>query len=280
MAVFNTSPDAEESGIWQGDTGPCADTEGNVYAVTGNGKFDAASDGRDFGDSVLKLGLTGNTFAVRDYFTPFDQAPLNAHDKDLGSGGPLLLPDQPGAHPHLVVVAGKGGTVYVIDRDHMGHFHEGNDSHALQSFHAAPDETFGAPAYWNHTVYYLFSMDALKAFAVEGGRLNTTPSAKGDTIFVDPGATPAISSNGAKDGIVWVIKSQGFMARDIPAVLHAYDASNVAHELYNSEQKGSRDRAGTALRFNIPTVANGHVYVGAKGELDVYGLLPDSQKKK
>jgi hypothetical protein len=123
-------------------------------------------------------------------------------------------------------------------------------------------------------------MDTLKAFAVEDGRLRTTPSAQGDTKFIDPGATPTISANGAKDGIVWVLKSKGFMAADIPAVLHAYDASNVAHELYNSEQNSSRDRAGTALRFNIPTVANGRVYVGAKKELDVYGLLPEGLKKK
>jgi hypothetical protein len=280
VGVLNTSPDDEQSGIWQGDTGPCADVEGNLYVATGNGKFDAAEGGRDFGDSVLKLGLTGNNIAVSDYFTPFDQERLNARDKDLGSGGPILLPDQPGAHPHLLVVAGKGGTVYVIDRDHMGHFHAGTDSQAVQSSHAAPDETFGAPAYWNHTVYYLFSMDALKAFAVVDGRLKTEPASQANTKFIDPGATPVVSANGEKDGIIWVVKSKGFMAPDTPAVLHAYDASNVARELYNSEENASRDRAGSALRFNIPTVADGRVYVGAVRELDVYGLLPGTLEKK
>jgi hypothetical protein len=281
VGVLNTSPDDEQSGIWQGDTGPCADSEGNVYVATGNGKFDASvPGGRDFGDSILELGLTGDRITVKDYFTPFDQERLNAHDKDLGSGGPLLLPDQPGKHPHLLIAAGKGGTLYVIDRDRMGHFHEGSDSNAWQSFHAAPDEVFGAPAFWNHTLYYLFSMDALKAFPIIDGRLRTEPAAQGNTQFIDPGATPTISANGDRNGIVWVIKSKGFMAADIPAVLHAYDASNVAHELYNSEQDSTRDRAGTALRFNIPTVADGRVFVGAVRELDVYGLLPAAQQKK
>lgn len=278
--VLNTSPDDEQSGIWQGDTGPCADNEGNVYVATGNGKFDVAAGGRDYGDSVLKLGLTGNGITVRDYFTPSDQEQLNARDKDLGSGGPLLLPDQPGPHPHLLVVAGKGGTVYVIDRDHMGHFHEGSDVHAVQSFHAAPGETFGAPAYWNHTVYYLFSMDALKAFALQNGQLSPNPAAQAETKFIDPGSTPVISADGSKNGIVWVLKSKGFMAGDTYAVLHAYDASNVAHELYNSEQNSWHDRAALALRFNIPTVADGRVYVGGVRELGVYGLFSGALKKK
>jgi hypothetical protein len=216
---------------------------------------------------------------VSDYFTPFDQEQLNARDKDLGSGGPLLLPDQPGPHPHLLAVAGKGGMVYVIDRDHMGHFHEGSDAHAVQALHLAPDETFGAPAYWNHTLYYLFSMDSLKAFTVENGQLSPQPAAQGETKFIDPGATPTISADGTKNGIVWVLKSKGFMASDTFAVLHAYDASNVARELYNSDQSGERDRAGLALRFNIPTVANGRVYLGAVRELDVYGLLIGASKK-
>jgi len=276
LAAFNTSPDGQESGIWQGDTAPAADNKGNVYVVTGNGRFSAASGGPDYGDSVIKLGLTENGFAVHDYFTPFDQEQLNEHDKDLGSGGPMLLPDQPGAHPHLLVVTGKGGTTYVIDRDHMGRFHEGSDSHAVQAIHAAPDEVFGAPAYWEGRVYYLFSLDALKAFALENGHLTLQAAAQAETKFIDPGATPSISANGSKNGIVWAIKSDTFMGRDEPAVLHAFDAvpnGGVLRELYNSEQNAGRDRAGTALRFNIPTVANGRVYVGAKREVDVYGLL-------
>jgi hypothetical protein len=192
----------------------------------------------------------------------------------------LLLPDQPGTHPHLLIVAGKGGTIYVIDRDRMGKFHNGNNSHAVQTVHAAPDETFGAPAYWNGHVYYLFSMDVLKDFAIENGQLSSQPVARGKTQFIDPGATPTVSANGSTNGIVWTIKSRGFEAADEPAVLYANDAANVAHELYNSEQNSGRDRAGTALRFNIPTVANGRVYVGTKRQVDVYGLFPSAPRKR
>jgi len=278
LGVFNTAPDGQESGIWQGDTAPAADSEGDLYVVTGNGSFNAATGGHDYGDSVVKLNFAGKSLLASDYFTPHDQEQLNAHDKDLGSGGPMLLPDQPGPHPHLLVVTGKGGTVYVIDRDKMGKFHAGDDSHAVQAIHAAPEEVFGAPAYWNGFVYYLFSMDSLKAFALDHGQLDPHPVAKADSAsaFIDPGSTPTISANGAQNGIVWALKSVTFMGRDEPAVLHAYDAvprGGVLRELYNSERNSARDRVGIALRFNIPTVANGHVYVGAKREVDVYGLL-------
>jgi hypothetical protein len=274
-AVFNTSPDAEQSGIWAGDTGPAADRDGNVFAATGNGGFDAAAGGRDYGDSVLKLVLRGSSFLVSDYFTPFNQRELDADDDDLGSGGPVLLPDQPGDHPHLLVVAGKGGTIYLIDRDRMGKYQEGSDRHAVQTLRLA-GSAFGAPAYWNRHVYFLASDDFLRDLAIERGLLKQVRVSH--TRFIDPGATPTISADGSKNGIVWVLSSRHWNEPDGPAaVLHAYDALNVGHELYNSEQDRGRDRAGIGLRFAIPTVADGHVYVGAKGELDVYGLIPSSR---
>jgi hypothetical protein len=273
IAVLVTSPDADDSGIWQGDTGPAADAFGDVFLATGNGAFDAAgTGGRDYGDSILRLTMSGNTLAIRDYFTPFDQADLNAQDGDLGSGGPLLLPDQPGAHKHLLVLGGKGGGLYVVDRDTMGKFRPRNNGHAVQAIDSGKS-IFGAAAYWNGHVYAVWSNDVLKDFALRDGRLSPQPVARGGTTFTDPGATPAISANGERDGIVWVIETRGWRAADRPAVLRAYDAANVARELYDSEQRAERDRAGTALRFTIPTVAGGRVYVGAKDELDVYGLL-------
>ena len=267
VAVFNTSPDAQESGIWQSDAGPAADEEGNVFMATGNGKFDAASNGRDYGDSVLKLHLKQGRFLLRDYFTPFNQNELNANDDDLGSGGPVLLPD------HLLLVAGKGATIYVIDRERMGKYQPQKDIHAVQTLQAAGTGAFGAPAYWNRHVYFQCSQDVLKDFAVENGQLSRTPVARGAVRFIDPGATPGVSANGMKNGIVWVLESKGWRSPDRPAVLHAFEAANVARELYNSEQNSSRDRAGMALRFAVPTVVNGRVYVGAKREVDVYGLL-------
>ncbi|HWT07397.1 MAG TPA: hypothetical protein VN224_16650, partial [Xanthomonadales bacterium] len=270
--AFVTSPDGDDAGIWQGDAGPAADAAGNVFVATGNGTFDAARGGRDYGDSILRLTASERGITLHDFFTPFDQQRLNAADYDLGSGGPLLLPDQPGPHRHLLVLGGKGGMIYVVDRDRMGGFHAGSDSHAVQTF-ATSGSVFGAAAYWNGHVFMLWSDDVLKDFALRNGRLSAQPVAHGAQRFTDPGATPTVSANGAKDGIVWVIESRAWRASDRPAVLRAYDAVNVAHELYDSEQRSSRDRAGTALRFTVPTVANGRVYLGAKGEVDVYGLL-------
>jgi hypothetical protein len=266
-AVFNASPDADDSGIWEGDTGPAADQAGNIFLATGNGRFDAAKGGRDYGDSLLKLNRDG--LKLSDYFAPYNAADLDANDSDLGSGGPMLLPDQSGAHPHLAVVEGKGGVLYLVDRDQMGHWRAENNSHAVQTI-AVPDGVFGSMAYWNHYVYVLSDGDALRQFAVIDGKL----SPKAASSFSGVSATPTISANGLNDGIVWVLRSKSWNGADQPADLYAYDAGNVAHELYNSEQNAGRDRAGPALRFNIPMVVNGHVYVGTKHQVDVYGLLP------
>jgi hypothetical protein len=270
--AFLTSPDAEESGIWQGDTGPAADKDGNVFVVTGNGKFDADSGGSDYGDSALKLAPGNGGLQLVDYFTPYNQKALNADDADLGAGGPILLPDQPGPHPHVMVFGGKGGGIYVVDRDHMGKYQAGSDSHAVQMLPFLSG-IYSAPAYWNHHVYFFAANSVLKDFGVNNGKLSPEPVSRGLIKFIDPGATPTVSANGSRDGIVWVIRSKGWRSPDTPAVLHAFDAANVANELYDSEQNSARDRAGLCLRFNIPTVVNGKVYVGTKGAIDVYGLL-------
>ncbi len=206
--VFNTSPDSGESGIWQSDTGIAADREGAVYAVTGNGKFDAADGGRDYGDSVLKLGFHNGALGVRDYFTPFDEEQLNRADIDLGSGGPVLLPDQPGPHPHLLVAAGKAGLVYLIDRDRMGGFHAGSNSHAIQTLQVGTG-AFGAPAYWNGHLYYANRNDVLKDFRRRKRQAHPTPAHQGADRFDHPGAIPSVSANGARDGIVWLAVSRG-----------------------------------------------------------------------
>jgi hypothetical protein len=270
-AVFNASPDGDDSGIWGGDTGPAADNSGNIFVSTGNGRFDASKGGRDYGDTLLKLD--GQSLKVSDYFAPFNVDELDASDNDLGSGGPMLLPDQPGAHPHLAVVEGKGGVLYLVDRDHMGHWQPANDSHAVQTM-PLPGGVFGAMTYWNHYLYVLSDSDALREFEVKDGKLSL--KAKSANTFPGVSATPIVSANGATDGVVWLLKSKEWNSPDRSAVLYAYDANDISHELYDSNQNAARDRAGAALRFNIPTVVNGHVYVGAKQEIDVYGLLPAS----
>lgn len=269
-AVFNDSPDADDGGIWASDTGIAADKDGNIYAATGNGGFDAAKGGRDYGDTLLKLHLDSSGIGVRDYFTPSNEQHLNITDSDLGSGGPVLLPDQPGPHPHLVVVGGKAPLLYIINRDQMGHFDPTSDKYAVQAI-PTNGGIFGAVAFWNQHVFLLNEGDRLQDYWLNSGKLVFKAAATFS--LRDHAATPAVSANGSKDGVVWVVSSKGWNSPDRAAVLHAVDASNVAHELYNSEQNPGRDRAGLALRFNIPTIVNGHVYIGAKHEVDVYGLI-------
>lgn len=270
-AVFNASPNADDSGFWASDTGPAADKSGNVFIATGNGRFDVAKGGKDYGDTLLKLRLNSNSLQVADYFTPSNSDELEAKDHDLGSGGPMLLPDQPGPHPHLALIGGKGPMLYLVDRDRLGHYQPGNNSHAVQTIPTSRG-IYGSTAYWNHHVYLLSDHDALRDFEITNGKLNF--KAASTFKLEDHAATPTVSANRSKDGIVWVVSSKGWNSPDRKAVLYAADASDVTHLLYASDQNSARDEAGYALRFNIPTIAHGHVYIGAKGEVDVYGLLP------
>ncbi|PYT96372.1 MAG: pyrrolo-quinoline quinone [Acidobacteria bacterium] len=268
-AVLNVTPDGTEGGIWASDTGPGADANGNVYVSTGNGTFNAARGGRDYGDTLLKLGLENSSLVVRDYFTPFNQAQLNDADADLGSSGPLLLPDLPGPHRHLLLQPGKDGTIYVIDRDNMGKFHEQGDA-IVQRMHMTGGG-YGAMAYWNGHVYFACSDDYLRDYALENGqlKLKTRSSIK----FENPGATPSVSSDGNKNAIVWAISTKTWNGAERPAVLYAFDANNIEQPLYASEQNSKRDRAAMATRFVIPLVVNGRVYYGARDEVEVYGLV-------
>ncbi len=269
-AVLNLSPDGSDAGIWQSDAGPAADAEGNVYVATGNGDFNANTGGRDFGDSVLTLRLEGDKLLVRDYFTPFNQKILDAKDWDLGSQGPVLLPPQPGAHPHMLVIAGKEGKLYLLDRDKLGKFHEGSDPDILQAIKVK--DAYGAASYWNGHIFFTDRSDTTRDFAIKNGQLLL----KGTTARMpSPAATPIVSADGTKHAILWVVSTKEWNEThmDRPAVLHAYDANDITHELYNSEQNSARDRAGMTVRFCIPTIADGHVFIGARSRLDAYGLL-------
>jgi hypothetical protein len=269
-AVFNTSPNAKESAIWQSDTGPAADDQGNVYVVTGNGAFDADSGHRDYGDTILKLASDGSKLVVRDYFTPHDQETLSKKDEDLGAGGPVLVPEQGGNHPRLVLAGGKDGNLFVVNRDHMGRYHGATDD--VVQIVKLKGNLHAAPGYWNQHVYVFGDHDVLHELTVHNGRLELAHD--GNMGPVDPGATPTISANGNKDGIVWTVGTRNWQVfPERIAVLHAYDASDVSRELYNSEENSDRDRAGISVRFTIPSVANGRVYVAARSEIDVYGLV-------
>jgi hypothetical protein len=278
-AVLNTSPDGGDAGIWQSDAGAAADDAGNLYIATGNGDFNGSkAGGRDFGDSVLKLRLEGQRLVVRDSFTPFNQKVLDAKDWDLGSQGPVLLPAQAGAHPHLLVVAGKEGKLYLLDRDNLGKFQEGFDSKTVQSIKVK--DAYGAAAYWSGHIFFTDRSDVTRDFTIEDGLLVTK---RMTAQMSSPAATPIVSADGTKDAILWVVSTKEWNEAhmDRPAVLHAYDATDITHELYNSEQMSERDRADMTVRFAIPTIADGHVFVGARRRLDVYGLLnPGDRSQK
>jgi hypothetical protein len=249
VGVFNTGPEGAESGIWQGDAGIAADPEGNVYAVTGNGKFTAASGGRDYGDSVLKLGFVKTGFGVLDYFTPFDEARLSREDIDLGSSGPVLLPGR------RLAVTGKGSTMYLIDMDRMGGFRPYSDAHAIQTIPGA-GKGFGAAAYWNGWLFFAPQREFLKVFTYENGRLAPARTVRGGINRL--AALPVVSANGNRDGILWMMAGDGS--------LFAYDALNPDRTLYS----GSTD--ASQLRFTIPTVAGGRVYSGMRRQVVVFGL--------
>jgi len=267
-AVLNVNPNGREAGIWLSDTGPAVDVEGNLYVPTGNGTFDADSGGYDYGDSVLKLD--GSSLAIRDYFTPHDQDRISEADSDVGSSGPLLLPDQPGSHRHLLLQPTKDSTIYVIDRDNMGKFHR--DSDALPEMIKMAGGGYGAMAYWNGHAYFSASDDYLRDYLIRSGQL--APSSSSSMKFANPGATPSVSADGKKNAIVWAISTKTWNGPDTKnAVLYAFDATRLGEPIYTSEQNSQRDRAGLATRFVIPVVVNGRVYFGTRNEVEVYGLL-------
>ena len=268
-AVLNVTPDGSEGGIWASDTGLGADASGSVYVATGNGTFDAASGGRDYGDSLLKLELHNSSLVVTDSFTPFNQAQLSDADADLGSSGPLLLPDQQGPRRHLLLQPTKGGMIYVIDRDRMGQFQAQGDA-VVQRMHTAGGG-YGAMAYWNGHAFFASSDDYLCDYAIENGRL--TLKTRSSIKFENPGATPSVSADGRKNAVVWAIATKTWNGADRPAVLYAFDGNHIEQPIYTSEQNSKRDRAAMATRFVVPLVVNGRVYFGARGEVEVYGLL-------
>jgi Abnormal spindle-like microcephaly-assoc'd, ASPM-SPD-2-Hydin len=278
VTVFNTTPNGSDGGIWQSGGGLAADDNGNIFAIVGNGDFDVAAAGIDYGDSVLRLTNNGSSLSVGDYFTPYNQATFDNSDLDLGSGGPLLLPDQPGTFPHLMVVGGKDATLYLINRDNLGQFnHTGNSvpmyvPAAVGKPGPGSSGNRGTPAYWQGQVYFTGSTDVLKAFGLYNGLLSASPLAMGSLKCNYPGGEAAISANGNTNGILWVLQADQFKISG-PVVLRAYDAANVSRELFDSTTL-SANTAGPAVKFSVPTIANAKVYVGTQTELDVFGLLP------
>jgi putative Ig domain-containing protein/transmembrane protein TMEM131/centrosomal CEP192-like protein len=295
LYVFNASPNSKNSNLWQSGEGLIADSENNIYFATSDAPFDVYNTNKmDYGDSVVKLN---SSLQVVDYFTPMDQACRNGHDMDLGSGGPLLLPTQPGPYPNEIIFGGKGGTpcdlwtggiyaspVYVINYDNMGHYNATQDQ-IPQEIEGAPNGYWSSPAYFSTgTTSYVYMAgttaatgvgDYLKQYTLTNGQLVTPPFAMSPAVLPD-GGTPSISANGATNGIIWVAERQESLDTQIgtkPPLLLAYNATNVGTLLYSSAQNAGRDTPGLETKFMVPLVANGRVYIGTQTDIDAYGPI-------
>jgi hypothetical protein len=308
IAVFNSTPNGlngADGGFWAGGGAPAIDSGGDVYVATGNGVFDEAPPppDNDYGDSVLRLhSMTGSTpngknLSVAGWFTPSDQEMFAEHDTDLGSGSPVLLPTQTtkGLPPNLLVQIGKDGDIYLINRDNMGQYNASNNGQIVQSFTGPVNGLWGMPALWHNNLYVGGQNDSLRQFVFNPGTglFTSAVASLSSHVFDYPGTTPSVSSNAGSDGIVWTIDASLYgyanpnasvncsvvpvpAACSGPAILHAYDASNLAIEYWNSTMAANnRDRSAAAVKFVPPTIANGKVYVATRTAIFVYGLLPN-----
>jgi hypothetical protein len=271
-AVLNVTPNGSRGALWMAGAGPAADTAGNIYVLDGNGTFDTTFNAGgfpshgNFGNAFLKIATTG--LVVTDYFATFDTVSKSNADSDLGSGGALVLPDlldAGGQAHHLAVGAGKDAHMYVVNRDSMGEWNPTSNAIYQDVTGGLSGGVWSMPAYFNGSLYYGASGDNLKAFKFTNARLSSTAASKSPRTFTYPGSTPGISASGTANGIVWAVENSN------PAILHAYDAADLSHELYNSSQAaGGRDAFGVGNKFITPTIVNGRVFVGTPTGVAVF----------
>lgn len=277
-SVLNVDPNGNEGAIWNSGAGMAADSSGYIYFLDANGLFDSVLNGSgfpsqgDYGNGFMKLSTTGNHLAVADYFEMYDQSAENSTDTDLGSGGAMLLPDlldSGNNTKELAVGAGKDGVLYVVDRTNLGKFNPTHNNIYQNLSGALPGGIWGAPAYFNNTVYFGPVNSPIRAFKITNAKLATSATATTPNSFGYPGAIPSISANGTSNGIVWAVENNSSTA-----VLHAYDATTL-NELYNSNQaSGGRDHFGAGNKYMTPMIVNGKVFVGTPNGVAVFGLLP------
>ena len=278
--VLNLTPNGDHGGIWMSADGPAADNSGNIYLLDGNGLFDTTLDVNgfpsrgDFGNAMVKITPT-TPATVTDFFAPHDTAAQSEGDYDLGSGGILLLPDIVDLADktwHLALGSGKTGSIYVVDRDNMGRFDPSVDNivqeipRCCEPFGGLYGAVFSTPAYFNSTVYFGAVAAPIEAFAVSDGQLWLPYTMISNDGFGYPGTTPSISANGDDNALLWAVEN------GITGVLHAYDANNLAHEVYSSNVNATRDQFG-AGKFIVPTIANGKVYVGTPSGVAMFGIV-------
>jgi hypothetical protein len=306
-AVWASTPTGGDGGIWQAGQAPAADAQGNVYLMTGNGTFDAQTGGANYGESFVKLRLEGDSFAVKDWFTPCNAGFLNSLDMDLGSAGPVLVP---GAD--LVFGGGKEGRLYLLSTARMGKYAAPLDPNTktcpnpnvLQDFQAAQGHLHGSPVFWEGTdgarVYVWGENDRLRAYRFARRRIvQTAKLSEYRPPDGMPGGMLSLSSSGRTGGILWAVvplDGDANRFRGVKGMVLALDALDVSKALWTSEQSGARDRLGLFARFVPPTVAGGKVFVATYGDdeprrmygttvrpqtfparyqVAVYGLLPE-----
>jgi hypothetical protein len=279
--VWLTTANGSKGGIWATGAGPAGDAFSDTFVPIGNGTFDVNTGGSDYGQSVVKLGPpVGGVFPIKDYFTPYNFSAYNTSDLDIGSAGLVLLPDQTqGPHRHLLVQGDKAGNLFLLNRDNMGRFNANSNSQIVQYIPAASLGMWSSPAYWNYHVYLngsgLGSGDSIKAFTLNAttGLLSATASSQTSEHFTYPGTTVSISSNGTSNGIVWALNNAKFATTTGVGSLHAYLATDLSDQLYSSKTNSTRDDPGPPVKFTVPTIANGKVYITTQTSLVVYGLL-------
>jgi PQQ enzyme-like repeat protein len=275
-STLNVTPNGARGAFWNSGAGPALDAGGSLYIISANGTFDTTLTAAgfpasgDFGNGFLKVSTAGS-LSVTDYFATLDTVAQSNADSDFGSGGGMVLPDQvdtSGTIRHLAVGAGKDTNLYVVDRDSMGKF-DPAANHAYQVLAGAlPGGVFSSPAYFNGAVYYGSVGAPLQRFSISNAQLVTPAASQSSVSFGYPGTTPSISANRSSNAIVWAVENGS------PAVLHAYDATDLTRELYNSTQNAARDNLGPGNKFITPTVAAGKVFVGTTDSVAVFGLLP------
>lgn len=275
-SVIDVTPNGSEGAIWQSGGGIAADSLGFIYLLDGNGTWDTTVNANgfptkgDFGNGFLKLSNSSG-LQVADFFEPFNTVSESAGDTDLGSGGAIVLPDMTDSTNttrHLAVGAGKDGSIFLVDRDNMGKWNSANNNNAYQAIAGALDNgEWASPAYFNFTLYYGGVSEPLQAFAFSQARLGAMPTSVSSETYGYPGSTPSISANGSSNAMVWAVQNEGSLG-----VLRAYDATNLATELYNSGIAPGDNFSDN--KFVTPTITNGKVYVGTPSSVAVFGLKP------
>jgi hypothetical protein len=272
--------------FWQGGAAPAVDASGNIYLNSADGSFNADQGGNNYGDTVLKLKLNGGSFQVVDWFTPSSEACVDLNDLELGSAGVALLPMDFTNGAKLAIALSKEGRLFLIDTDNLGKFHGGGDNQIPQEFMVGAytcsstttgadadgpnwNRLYGTASYWNGNVYMGASNMALVQYQFQNGLLNSTPVAMSPSSYGYRGANTVVSANGTQNAIVWAYEKTPTGL----GILHAYDATSVSTELWNSEMNATRDALGGGIGFSTPVVVNGRVITTYDERVGIFGLL-------